>query len=104
MSEKADDSSVVHDERDGSDVDVKEKQGWNDARAANEDEHSLTIRDALKQYRWAVMWSLIVSMSKCSRSRWNLIPSAEDGRRVSGLQRATGATPSTLSSLSRISS
>lgn len=64
MAEKADDHGVDHYEREGSDVDVKDSQGWSDARAANEDEHSLTIRDALKQYRWAVMWSLIVSMCK----------------------------------------
>lgn len=63
MTEKANDQSVVHHERDGSDTDVKDTQAWSDARAANEDEHNLGIREALKQYRWAVMWSLVVSMS-----------------------------------------
>lgn len=63
MAEKANDESVVHYERQDSDANIKETQAFNDARAANEDEHTLTIGDALKQYRWAVMWSLIVSMS-----------------------------------------
>ncbi|KAH7007688.1 putative transporter [Ilyonectria destructans] len=34
-----------------------------DAKAANAHEHSLTVRQALKAYPWAVFWSLIVSMS-----------------------------------------
>lgn len=63
MAEKAADQSVAHRERDGSDINVKDTQAWSDARAANEDEHSLTIREALKQFRWAVTWSLVVSMS-----------------------------------------
>ncbi|KAL2670290.1 hypothetical protein Neosp_014757 [[Neocosmospora] mangrovei] len=34
-----------------------------DAHAANAHEHSLTVRQALKAYPWAVLWSLLVSMS-----------------------------------------
>lgn len=34
-----------------------------DAQAANNHEHSLTVRQALKSYPWAVAWSLIVSLS-----------------------------------------
>lgn len=63
MAEKANDHHVAHYERDGSDTNVKDTQAWDDARAANADEHTLTIRDALKQYKVAVMWSLVVSMS-----------------------------------------
>lgn len=63
MAEKTSDQHVVHHERDDSPANVKDIQALNDARAANQDEHSLSIGDALKQYRWAVMWSLIVSMS-----------------------------------------
>ncbi|RSL85679.1 hypothetical protein CEP52_016062 [Fusarium oligoseptatum] len=33
------------------------------AQAANEHEHSLTVRQALKGYPWAVAWSLTVSLS-----------------------------------------
>jgi MFS transporter, SP family, general alpha glucoside:H+ symporter len=34
-----------------------------EAQAANVHEHSLTVRQALKAYPWAVFWSLCVSMS-----------------------------------------
>lgn len=34
-----------------------------EAQAANAHEHSLTVRQALKAYPWAVFWSLCVSMS-----------------------------------------
>lgn len=34
-----------------------------DAQAANRHEHSLSVRQALKAYPWAVVWSLIVSLS-----------------------------------------
>ncbi|KAH7134540.1 MFS transporter [Dactylonectria estremocensis] len=34
-----------------------------EAQAANTHEHSLTVRQALKSYPWAVFWSLLVSMS-----------------------------------------
>lgn len=34
-----------------------------EARAANAHEHSLTVRQALKSYPWAVAWSLIISLS-----------------------------------------
>ena len=34
-----------------------------EAQAANAHEHSLTVRQALKAYPWAVVWSLIISMS-----------------------------------------
>lgn len=34
-----------------------------DARAANAHEHSLNVRSALKAYPWAVLWSLIISLS-----------------------------------------
>lgn len=65
MAEKKEDQTVAHHEHESSDgeVDIKGDQAWSDARAANEDEHNLTILQALKQYRWAVMWSLVVSMS-----------------------------------------
>ncbi|CAH0051999.1 unnamed protein product [Clonostachys solani] len=44
------------------------KQGsWtatmDDAKAANEHEHSLTVRQAIKSYPGAIFWSLVVSMS-----------------------------------------
>ena len=66
MAGKTEDQTVAHHERDDlsdGDVGVKDTKAWNDARAANEDEHNLSIRQALVQYRWAVMWSLVVSMS-----------------------------------------
>lgn len=64
MAEKAEDQNVAHYEQDGgSDVDVKDRQEIDDAKAGNENEHALSIREALTQYRWAVMWSLMVSMS-----------------------------------------
>jgi SP family general alpha glucoside:H+ symporter-like MFS transporter len=34
-----------------------------EAQAANVHEHSLTVRQALKQYPYAVLWSLCISMS-----------------------------------------
>jgi len=34
-----------------------------DARAANINEHHMTVREALRSYRWAIIWSLTVSMS-----------------------------------------
>ena len=34
-----------------------------EAQAANHHEHSLTVRQALRAYPWAVAWSLIISMS-----------------------------------------
>lgn len=34
-----------------------------EAQAANVHEHSLTVRQALRAYPWAVFWSLVVSMS-----------------------------------------
>lgn len=34
-----------------------------DAQAANVHEHSLSVREALKRYPWAVFWSLTISMS-----------------------------------------
>lgn len=34
-----------------------------EAQAANVHEHSLTVRQAIKAYPWAVFWSLTVSMS-----------------------------------------
>lgn len=34
-----------------------------DARAANAHEHSLTVRQALKSYPWAVVWALLISFS-----------------------------------------
>lgn len=39
------------------------KQQRRDAAAANQHEHDLTVRDALRKYPWAVFWSLVVSMS-----------------------------------------
>ncbi|KAJ5808247.1 transporter [Penicillium riverlandense] len=48
--------------------DLPEKSGgWEhsveDARVANENEHKMSVRQALLSYRWAVAWSLIISMS-----------------------------------------
>lgn len=64
MAEKTENQNVGHYEQDGgSDVDVKDRQEMDDAKAGNENEHALSIRDALTQYRWAVFWSLMVSMS-----------------------------------------
>lgn len=64
MAEKAGDQNVGHYEQDGgSEVDVKDRQELDDAKAGNDNEHALSIREALTQYRWAVMWSLMVSMS-----------------------------------------
>ena len=44
-----------------------EKGGWeaslSEAQAANVHEHSLSVRQALKAYPWAVAWSLVISMS-----------------------------------------
>ncbi|KAK7974374.1 hypothetical protein PG989_016222 [Apiospora arundinis] len=34
-----------------------------DAQAGNIDEHNTSVREALLNHRWAVMWSLTVSMS-----------------------------------------
>lgn len=34
-----------------------------DAQAASARDHSLTVREAIKSYPWAVFWSLMVSMS-----------------------------------------
>ena len=34
-----------------------------EARAANAHEHSLTVRQALKSYPWAVVWALLISFS-----------------------------------------
>ena len=34
-----------------------------EAQAASAHEHSLTVREALKSYPWAVMWALTISMS-----------------------------------------
>lgn len=34
-----------------------------DAQASNTHEHSLGVRRALKSYPWAVVWSLVISMS-----------------------------------------
>ncbi|KAK8037367.1 hypothetical protein PG991_000713 [Apiospora marii] len=34
-----------------------------DAQAGNIDEHATSVREALKNHRWAVLWSLTVSMS-----------------------------------------
>jgi hypothetical protein len=34
-----------------------------DAREANIREHSTTLREALRDYKWAIIWSLIISMS-----------------------------------------
>jgi hypothetical protein len=44
-----------------------QKEGWQasvqDAYLANLDEHEITVRRAIRAYPWAVMWSLLVSMS-----------------------------------------
>ncbi|RMJ07019.1 hypothetical protein CDV36_013380 [Fusarium kuroshium] len=40
-----------------------DRQMSEQAQAANEHEHSLTVRQALKAYPWAVAWSLTVSLS-----------------------------------------
>jgi MFS transporter, SP family, general alpha glucoside:H+ symporter len=63
MAEKAIDHDVLHHEMQSNDDNAQDKQGWNDARAANLDEHEMTIRQALVRYRSAVCWSLVVSMS-----------------------------------------
>jgi len=63
LDEKTPSQGVAHFERDDSDVKAKDLQTFNDARAANENEHELTIRQGLKAYPWAVMWALIISMS-----------------------------------------
>lgn len=61
---------TAHDEkfeRDLQQQTVGEEGGWQatlaEAQAANAHEHSLTVREALKAYPWAVFWSLVVSMS-----------------------------------------
>ncbi|KAL3458764.1 general substrate transporter [Aspergillus heterothallicus] len=50
-----------------SDLDKKGQETWHtstkEARAANEAEHSMTVRQALRAYPWAVAWSLTISMS-----------------------------------------
>lgn len=63
MIEEKDVIDTSHTERVPSEHDVKADQWWDDAKAATQDEHDLTIRKALKLYPIAVMWSLIVSMS-----------------------------------------
>jgi SP family general alpha glucoside:H+ symporter-like MFS transporter len=40
-----------------------ERSNNEDAQAANLDEHASTVREALVNYRWAVVWSVTISMS-----------------------------------------
>lgn len=46
---------------------TRKSEAWGhsieDARLANEKEHEMTVRQALRSYPWAIMWSLIISMS-----------------------------------------
>jgi SP family general alpha glucoside:H+ symporter-like MFS transporter len=75
MSNKDNEGSTAHDEKkdDGGPDEVYSQQTlgeagvWTatvaEAQAANAHEHSLTVRQALRAYPWAVFWSFAVSMS-----------------------------------------
>ena len=56
-----------HTEKHGTDTILGRRGEWeatlDEARAANAHEHSLTVRQALKSYPWAVMWALLISFS-----------------------------------------
>ena len=60
-------NSIHGSTKDGSNTVLGRPGSWEatleDAEAANTHEHALTVRQALKAYPWAIMWSLIVSMS-----------------------------------------
>lgn len=67
---KADESPAsLHVEAFNSSEDIERKgdSQWHtntkEAQAANAAEHSLTVRQALRAYPWAVAWSLTISMS-----------------------------------------
>lgn len=60
-------AELASDAQKGADQILGDKGSWeatlDDARVANEHEHSLTVRQAFTSYPWAVVWSLIVSLS-----------------------------------------
>ncbi|KAL5042400.1 hypothetical protein BDW71DRAFT_216998 [Aspergillus fruticulosus] len=69
MEKKTDQSpAAIHLEADyNDDLEKREGDQWNastkEAQAANAAEHSMTVRQALRVYPWAVIWSLAISMS-----------------------------------------
>jgi SP family general alpha glucoside:H+ symporter-like MFS transporter len=75
MSKHDDGGSTVHDEKKDHDASygdynqqtLGEAGVWTatmaEAQAANAHEHSLTVREALRAYPWAVFWSFAISMS-----------------------------------------
>jgi SP family general alpha glucoside:H+ symporter-like MFS transporter len=67
MDEKTDTSPDTLHVEVPSDLEKKTPETWHtstkEARAANEAEHSMTVRQALRAYPWAVAWSLTISMS-----------------------------------------
>ncbi|KAF7561553.1 hypothetical protein G7046_g2586 [Stylonectria norvegica] len=55
---------ATHDSNDQSPDSQNEKNhSHSEARAANINEHNSTVRQSLKEHRWAVMWSILVSTS-----------------------------------------
>ncbi|KAE8151579.1 general substrate transporter [Aspergillus avenaceus] len=70
MDKKSELSDVAHIEHSHSHNDieaVKNNAAWEttiqEAQAANINEHKMTVRQALRSYPWAVIWSLTISMS-----------------------------------------
>ncbi|KAI1018727.1 hypothetical protein LB503_005559 [Fusarium chuoi] len=57
----------TRDEKSNSNIMLGRAGSWeatlDEAQAANAHEHALTVRQALKSYPWAVVWSLVVSLS-----------------------------------------
>ncbi|KAL4999843.1 general substrate transporter [Aspergillus recurvatus] len=68
MEQKTDEPpATVHVEADyNNDLENRKGEQWNtstkEAQAANTAEHSMTVRQALRAYPWAVIWSLTISM------------------------------------------
>ena len=63
MQSKTADQAMVshHDEKHLSDHHVSEKEINEDARVATTKEHDLTLRQGLRAYRKAIMWSVLLS-------------------------------------------
>jgi SP family general alpha glucoside:H+ symporter-like MFS transporter len=66
--DKTEDRDAAHVEYRHSDVETGAKNlAWKttveEAQAANINEHTMTIRQALRSYPWALIWALIISMS-----------------------------------------
>lgn len=55
--------SHVEDEHDEKSKGFMSANDLKDAREANIREHSTTLAEALRDYKWAIIWSLIISMS-----------------------------------------